>query len=187
MCLTKTTETLLDTVSLFSSPASPAAGYRVTNRGVQQTTNPKVSKTRSPLHGMMRRLMLASLLPALVAGEYDNCGRPDAVYASWDQVTRSLRAHHHAHAPNAHRQPCRVDRGTARLTLPALFRAARTSTSSAARALRPLTHRSLSEILTDHRVRGVAGLATCPWPPCTRPAPTRTTRGPSPRTIPSTR
>ena len=111
--------------------------------GVQQTTNPKVSKTRPPCaHGMMHWLMLASLLPALVAGEYDNCGRPDAVYASWDQVTRSLRAHHHAHAPNAHRQPCRVDRGTARLTLPALFRAALTSTSSAARALRPLTHRS---------------------------------------------
>ena len=35
----------------------------------------------------MRLLMLASLLPATMAAEYDTCGRPDAVYATWDQVT----------------------------------------------------------------------------------------------------
>ena len=42
----------------------------------------------------MRFLIVVGLLLAVVAGEYDNCGRPDAVYASWDQVT--LRAHRHA-------------------------------------------------------------------------------------------
>ena len=45
---------------------------------------------------VMKLLVLVFLLPAMMAGEYDNCGRPDAVYATWDQVTRPLRAHHHA-------------------------------------------------------------------------------------------
>ena len=61
----------------------------------------------------MGALMLVALLPAVVAGEYDACGRPDAVYASWDQVILSLRTppcatiamRRHAHAPNAHCQP----------------------------------------------------------------------------------
>ena len=150
----------------------------------------KKHKTLAPAAMVMKLLVLVFLLPAMMAGEYDNCGRPDAVYATWDQVTRPLRAHYHApprSAPNAHCRPCRVDRRTAILTLTPLLRAALTSTCWAARALRPQTHRSLSVLVTDPRLLVVAGLATCPWPPCTNPARTRTTTGPSPRTIRSPR
>ena len=54
------------------------------------------------------RLLLLAVLPAVRAGEYDSCGRPDAVFASWDQVDslrhappRSLhrRDRHRHHAP----------------------------------------------------------------------------------------
>ena len=74
------------------------------------------------------RFVLVALLLAVVAGEYDACTRPDAVFASWDQAfSRRTPAHtpcattlilpittmrhRHAHAPHAHCQPCRVDRG----------------------------------------------------------------------------
>ena len=50
-----------------------------------------LSTPPGPRRLVMRLLMLASLLPAMMAGEYDNCGRPDAVYATWDQVTRPPR------------------------------------------------------------------------------------------------
>ena len=32
------------------------------------------------------RLLILAVLPAVRAGEYDSCGRPDAIFASWDQV-----------------------------------------------------------------------------------------------------
>jgi len=109
--------------------------------------------------------MVCPFLSPWVAGDYDSCGRPDAVYASWDQAifpprtppcpTTLMRPittmRHHAHA-NAHCQPYHVDRGTATLTLTVVWRVAITSTSSAARAPRPLTHRSLCELFTDHRI-----------------------------------
>ena len=31
-------------------------------------------------------LMLVALMSTVMAEEYDKCGRPDAVWASWDQV-----------------------------------------------------------------------------------------------------
>ena len=43
----------------------------------------------------MRFLIVVGLLLAVVAGEYNACGRPDAVWASWDQVI--------FHAPPNHR------------------------------------------------------------------------------------
>ena len=69
-------------------------------------------------------LLLTTLLPAVMAGEYDACGRPDAVYASWDQVIFSPPNHRHApprRAPNARCQPCHMDRATAAPS-PALMR-----------------------------------------------------------------
>ena len=40
------------------------------------------------------RFVLVALLLAVVAGEYDACTRPDAVYASWDQAfSRRTPAH----------------------------------------------------------------------------------------------
>ena len=41
------------------------------------------------------KAMLVGLLPVVMAGEYNACGRPDAVWASWDQVI--------FHAPPNHR------------------------------------------------------------------------------------
>ena len=35
----------------------------------------------------LRWLMLAAFLPAVMAAEYDSCARPEAVWATWDQVT----------------------------------------------------------------------------------------------------
>ena len=44
-------------------------------------------------------LMLVALMSTVMAEEYDKCGRPDAVWASWDQVIFQ-RAHCHAPAPS---------------------------------------------------------------------------------------
>ena len=70
---------------------------------------------------MIVQAMLVTLLPVVMAGAYDACGRPDAAWASWDQVIfHAPPNHRHAPPPcatppryalDAHCQPCRVDRG----------------------------------------------------------------------------
>ena len=48
----------------------------------------------SPWRRGSMRFVLVALLLAVVAGEYDACTRPDAVYASWDQAfSRRTPAH----------------------------------------------------------------------------------------------
>ena len=63
---------------------------------------------------MTMRLILLAVLPAVRAGEYDSCGRPDAVFASWDQVD-SLR---HAPPRSLHRRSATATTLPADCTMP---------------------------------------------------------------------
>jgi hypothetical protein len=64
---------------------------------------------RTSVSAPTMRLLLLAVLPAVRAGEYDSCGRPDAVFAAWDQVNslrhaqpRSL----HCRDRHRHHTPC---------------------------------------------------------------------------------
>ena len=154
--------------------------------------------------------MVCPFLSPWVAGDYDSCGRPDAVYASWDQAifpprtppcpTTLMRPvtdmRHHAHAPNHHHAPpCSCQR-----SLPTIPRGQGHGTSYAyggvesgdhiyivGRACASPSHAAITQRIIHRSSHFVAGSATFPWPPFTSPALTRTTTESSPRTIPSTR